>query len=191
MEVPRLEVELELQLLAYATATATQDPSHRCNLYHSSWQHWILNPMIEARDRTCILMDTSWITHCWATMGGNSGSPLFRGFSPNSDLALKAHNPVLTFPMCFQPVGKRNSQLHSILLILLLVHKYQPWITIYECLLPFFPSTNRKSLPFSYICKSSSFFISSSHPLPGKPPLHLLRRLSWSLIANFLQVPLS
>ena len=44
-ESPRLEVELELQLqgTATATATATWDPSHICNLHHSSWQnriHW-------------------------------------------------------------------------------------------------------------------------------------------------------
>ena len=38
MEVPRLGVELELQLLAYTTDTATQDPSHLCDLYHSSQQ---------------------------------------------------------------------------------------------------------------------------------------------------------
>ena len=50
MEVPRLGVESELQLLAYATATAMQDPSHVCDLYHSSQQHWILNPLREARD---------------------------------------------------------------------------------------------------------------------------------------------
>ena len=40
---PRLGVELELQLLAYTTAHG-----------------WILNPLREARDRTCVLMDTSW-----------------------------------------------------------------------------------------------------------------------------------
>ena len=57
MEVPRLGVEWELQLPAYATATATQDLSCICDLYHSSWQCQILNPLNEARDSTCI----SWI----------------------------------------------------------------------------------------------------------------------------------
>ena len=61
MEVPRLRVELELQLAAYITATETQDPSCICNLHHSSWQCWILNPLSEARDRTRILMDTNQI----------------------------------------------------------------------------------------------------------------------------------
>ena len=32
----RLGVESELQLTAYTTATATLDPSHVCNLHHSS-----------------------------------------------------------------------------------------------------------------------------------------------------------
>ena len=50
MKVPGLWVELELQLLAYATATAMWDPGRVCNLHHSSRQHQILNPMIEATD---------------------------------------------------------------------------------------------------------------------------------------------
>ena len=48
MEVPRLGVESELQLPAYTTATATQDPSHACDLHHSSWQCRTLNPPSEA-----------------------------------------------------------------------------------------------------------------------------------------------
>ena len=59
MEVPRLEVRSELQLPVYTTATAMPDPSCICNLYHSSWQHQILNPLSEARNQTCIPMDTS------------------------------------------------------------------------------------------------------------------------------------
>ena len=59
MEVPRLGVEWELQMLAYITGTAMQDPSCICDLHHSSWQHWILDPLSEARDWTQILMDTS------------------------------------------------------------------------------------------------------------------------------------
>ena len=52
-ENSRLGVELELQLLAYTTAK----------------QHGILNPLYEAGDRTQILMDTSQICFCCATMG--------------------------------------------------------------------------------------------------------------------------
>ena len=61
MEVPRLGVELELQLLAYATAIAMRDPSHVYDLYCSSQQCRILNPLNGARDWTHILMDTSWV----------------------------------------------------------------------------------------------------------------------------------
>ena len=43
--------------------------SHVCNLHHSSWQCWFLNPLSEARDRTCVLMDTSQIHFHRAMMG--------------------------------------------------------------------------------------------------------------------------
>ena len=61
MEVPKLGIKSELQLPAYTpqpqprqirAATATY-------IHHSSRQHQILNPLSQARDRTCILMDTS------------------------------------------------------------------------------------------------------------------------------------
>ena len=67
MEVPRLGVQSELQLLAYARATAMQDLSHVCNLHHSSRQHQILNLLSEAKDPTCVLMDTSRIRFCCTT----------------------------------------------------------------------------------------------------------------------------
>ena len=61
MEIPRLGVESELQLPACTTATAMWDPNRVCSLYHSSRQHRILNPLIKARNRTLVLMDTSQI----------------------------------------------------------------------------------------------------------------------------------
>ena len=64
MEVPRLVVEVELQLPAYATAIAMWDLIRVCDLHHSSQQHQILNPLSGARDRTRILMDTSWVFYC-------------------------------------------------------------------------------------------------------------------------------
>ena len=63
MEVPKLEVRLELQLPAYTIATATQDLSCVCNLHSSSQQRETLNPLMEARDGTCALMDTGRVHH--------------------------------------------------------------------------------------------------------------------------------
>ena len=68
MEVPRLGVELELQLPAYTTtAIAVLDLSCVCGLYHSSWQHRILNPLSEARDWTWVLMNASWVHYHGST----------------------------------------------------------------------------------------------------------------------------
>ena len=44
---------------AYATDATTRDPSHVCNLYRTSWQCQILNPLNEARNQTRVLMDAS------------------------------------------------------------------------------------------------------------------------------------
>ena len=60
MEILRLGVESELQLPAYTTATATPDLSHGCDLYHSSRQHQILNPL-SGGVRPGIEPETSWL----------------------------------------------------------------------------------------------------------------------------------
>ena len=55
---------------------ATWNLSRVCDLHHSSWQRWILDPLSEAGDRTYILMDTSQIYfHCTIT-----GTPWFLDF---------------------------------------------------------------------------------------------------------------
>jgi len=69
MEVTSPGVKSELQPPAYTTATAMQDLSCVCNLHHSSWQCWSLNPLSKARDWTCVLMDTSRNRYNWATTG--------------------------------------------------------------------------------------------------------------------------
>ena len=46
-----------------------QDLSHICDLHHSLWQRWILNPLGKAKDRTHVLMDTSQVPHHCATTG--------------------------------------------------------------------------------------------------------------------------
>ena len=60
-EFPKLEVESELQLLVYTTATATWGSKQHLLPRRCSQQCWILNPLSEARDQTCILMNTSWV----------------------------------------------------------------------------------------------------------------------------------
>ena len=61
MEVPRAGVKSEVHLLAYATATATRGASCVLDLHHSLKLRPILNPLIQARDLTRILMDTSQV----------------------------------------------------------------------------------------------------------------------------------
>ena len=78
MEVPRLGVELELKLPAYTRATAMLDPSLICDLHHSSRQRRILNPLSEARDQTCVLMDMSQVLNL-LSHDGNSASALVPG----------------------------------------------------------------------------------------------------------------
>ena len=45
----------------YNTESTTQNPSHVCDIHHSSSQCRILNLVSKARDRTCNLMVTSWV----------------------------------------------------------------------------------------------------------------------------------
>ena len=55
-----------------------------CDLHHSSWQCRILNPLSEAGDRTCMVMDPGQIGFCRATVGTPLfiyfNSPFFGGF---------------------------------------------------------------------------------------------------------------
>ena len=46
-----------------------RDSSCFCDLHHSSWQWRILNPLIKTRHWSYILMCTSQVCYCWATMG--------------------------------------------------------------------------------------------------------------------------
>ena len=51
--------QLEATAAGLHHPTAMWDPSHVCDLHHSSWQPWILNPLSDARNQTHILVDTS------------------------------------------------------------------------------------------------------------------------------------
>ena len=68
-EIPRVGGTSELHLPAYATATATRILSQVWDLHHSSRQRQMPDPLSEARDGTCILIDTSWIHFCCITTG--------------------------------------------------------------------------------------------------------------------------
>ena len=70
-----------MEVLRLGIATATQDPSHVCDLYHSSRQCWIINPLSEARDWTrnltvpsqiCFHHDGNSFFFCFYFSGTNS-----------------------------------------------------------------------------------------------------------------------
>ena len=67
MEVPRLGIKLELHLPAYATATATQDPSHVCDLHHSSRQCGSLTHWVSRRIEPAISWFLVGFVNHWAT----------------------------------------------------------------------------------------------------------------------------
>ena len=73
----QLVVKLQLQLPAYTTAAATQDLRHVCDLNHRSQQCQIPDMLSEARDWTCILMDSSRI-HFRCAMKETPFTPIFR-----------------------------------------------------------------------------------------------------------------
>ena len=72
MEVLRLGLKSELQLPAYTTAIATPDRNLAHYLCCRSQQHGMFNLMSEARDGTCILVDTSWVLN---PLSQNGNSP--------------------------------------------------------------------------------------------------------------------
>ena len=101
VEDPRLRVKSKLQLPAYTTATATRDLSGVCNLCHSSWQCWILNPLSKARDQTHNLMVPSRICfHCAMT-----GTPQIVVLSQSVHHACCQNPgaPLYPFPSCLAP----------------------------------------------------------------------------------------
>ena len=59
------------QLLAYTTATEMLNPSPICDLHCSLQEHWILNPLSEVRDWTCITMDASGVLNLLSHSGNS------------------------------------------------------------------------------------------------------------------------
>ena len=64
---PRGWIEAVAAGLHHSHSNARSKPV--CDLHHNSWQHQILNPLSEARDQTCILMDVSQVHYYCATTG--------------------------------------------------------------------------------------------------------------------------
>ena len=60
------------------------------SLHHSSQQHQISDPLSKARDRTPILMDTSWVHYSWATGELPHQPPL----GAESEMALPLRSPL-------------------------------------------------------------------------------------------------
>ena len=102
VEIPRLRVKLELQLQAYTPVTAMQDLSCACNLHCSSRQHQILNPLSEARDWTCILMDTRWVHFHWDMTGDSAFKSMLFSFRLKwNKISVSLHKNKNWFHLCF------------------------------------------------------------------------------------------
>jgi len=74
-------VKSELQLPAYTATIAAHLQSLLWDLLHSLWQCQILNPLGEARDQTCILMDTSQVLNQVSHNGNSCFSVMKAEFS--------------------------------------------------------------------------------------------------------------
>ena len=75
MEVPRRRLN---QSCSCRPVPQPQDTGSEPHLWPTLQQRQILNPLSEARDWTCVLMETSLVHYCWATMG----TPHFYCFKP-------------------------------------------------------------------------------------------------------------
>ena len=71
---------VKLQLLAYATDTAMLKPSRISDPRCSFQQYRILNPLSEARDRTCILTNTTLVCNLLSHNGNSQFCILFQYF---------------------------------------------------------------------------------------------------------------
>ena len=76
MEVPRLGGRIgAIAASLYHSHGNVGSKPHLQPIPHS-WQRWIPNPLSEARDQLCILMDTSWICFHCATTGTHENQVL-------------------------------------------------------------------------------------------------------------------
>ena len=61
VEVSRLGVKVGATAAGLHHRHSNAKTNLVCDLYHSSRQHWILNPLSKARDPTHVLMDTNLV----------------------------------------------------------------------------------------------------------------------------------
>ena len=78
--------------MAYGPQARGQFGAVAASLCHKPWQGWMLNPWSEARDQTCILMDTS------------------QALNPLSHKGNSIHNLILCFEMQSLPSPKDNKK---------------------------------------------------------------------------------
>ena len=89
------------------------DLSHVCNLHHTSQQHWILNPLREARDQIHNLMVPSWMHFCCTTMG-TPPSSIFKA----SNVGLSVSHATIFLVLSLSSLTSPHSQsLYGILLL--------------------------------------------------------------------------
>ena len=72
MEIPRARGQIGATAASLFHSHSNARSELHLNLYHSSGQCQILNPLIEARCWTPIFMDTSRIYYSWAIMGAST-----------------------------------------------------------------------------------------------------------------------
>lgn len=69
MDIPRLDRGHWIRAAATHLHHSKSNTRSNLHLQPTPQQRWILNPLSEARDPTCIFMDTGQVHNHWATMG--------------------------------------------------------------------------------------------------------------------------
>ena len=93
-----------------------RDPSCVCDLHHSSRQHWILNPLREARDWTRNLMVPSRIHFYFVTMG-----------TPVGVFCTRTIRTLLITVVLWYSQGEQRLQLHSSFIYFACLFSYFRW----------------------------------------------------------------
>ena len=99
---------------------------------------WDPYPLIEARDWTCILMDTSWVHYHWATRG----APTLRSFKVGRNMVKSTVIHPLIHPFIHPPIHSFihpsiHPSMHPCIIHIYLhtscIYTSIPWTTIHQC----------------------------------------------------------